>query len=239
MDKVDPYHGKDCVIVGNGASLPITHTGTLSPFSNFQILDVFVVPRLTKNLLSISKLTSDHFPFSVTFSRDTFVVHNRITGTTVAKGKQEGGLYVLECGNSAFVYVLRNKNLHASFKLWHDRLGHVNHFIFLILLCVLLVNSLRAIRLPFSPDTTRSNVVLGLIHCDIWCPAPTKSNLGFNYYVLFIDEYSRFTWLYPLKLKYDFFDIFLQFQKLVENQYSTKIKIFQSDGGAEFTSNRF
>ena len=253
LDKVEPYHGKDCVIVGNGASLPITHTGTLSPSSNFQLLDVLVVPRLTKNLLSISKLTSD-FPLSVTFSHDHFVVQNRVTGTAVAKGKREGGLYVLERGNSAFVSVLRNKNLHASFELWHARLGHVNHSILSLLnkkgqlfLTSLLPNPslcstcqlAKSHRLPYSPNTTRSHVILGLIHCDIWGPAPVKSNLGFSYYVLFIDDYSRFTWLYPMKLKSDFFDIFLQFQKLVENQYSTKIKIFQSDGGAEFTSNRF
>ena len=73
LDKVEPYHGKDCVIVGNGASLPISHTGMLSPSSNFKLLDVLIVPRLTKNLLSISKLTSD-FPLSVTFSHDNFVV---------------------------------------------------------------------------------------------------------------------------------------------------------------------
>ncbi|KAL6330672.1 hypothetical protein AAG906_003283 [Vitis piasezkii] len=79
LDKVEPYHGKDCVIVGNGASLPITHTGTPSLSSNFKLLDVLVVPRLTKNLLSISKLTL-YFPFSVIFSHDNFVVQNRVTG---------------------------------------------------------------------------------------------------------------------------------------------------------------
>ena len=47
--------GKDYVIVGNGASLPITHTGTLPPVPNIHFLDVLVVPHLTKNLLSISK----------------------------------------------------------------------------------------------------------------------------------------------------------------------------------------
>jgi hypothetical protein len=81
--------------------------------------------------------------------------------------------------------------------------------------------------------------VLDLIHCDIWGPSPVKSNLGFAYYVLFVDDYSRFTWLYPMKLKYEFFNIFLRFQKFVENQHSTRIKIFQSDCGAEFTSNCF
>jgi len=43
LDKVQPYNGKDCVIVGNRTS-PITHVGTLSPFPNINLLDVLVVP---------------------------------------------------------------------------------------------------------------------------------------------------------------------------------------------------
>ena len=55
----------------------------------------------------------------------------------------------------------------------------------------------------------------------------------------FIDDYSRFTWIYPLKKKSGFLDCFLKFQKLVENQLDRKIKIFQCDGGGEFSSNDF
>jgi hypothetical protein len=42
-----------------------------------------------------------------------------------------------------------------------------------------------------------------------------------------------------MKFKSGFIDIFLQYQSFVENQYSYKIKIFQSDGGAEFRNNCF
>jgi hypothetical protein len=94
-------------------------------------------------------------------------------------------------------------------------------------------------RLPYTRNEHRSSKVLDLIHCDIWGPSPVKSNLGFAYYVLFVDDYSCFTWLYPMKLKSEFFNIFLRFQKFVENQHSARIKIFQSDCGAEFTSKRF
>ena len=72
--------------MGNGASPPNTHTGTLSPSSNFKLLDVLVVPRLTKKLLSISKLTFD-FSLSVIFPHDNFVVQNRVTRLAVATGK--------------------------------------------------------------------------------------------------------------------------------------------------------
>jgi len=94
-------------------------------------------------------------------------------------------------------------------------------------------------RLPYFHNEHRSPNVLDLIHYDIWGPSPVKSNLVHNYYVLFIDDYSRLTWLYPLKLKSDFYATFIQFQKFIENQYSSRIKIFQSDSGAEFTSNCF
>ena len=59
LDQASNYTGNDRVVVGNGVSLPITHIGTISPTSSLELLDVLVVPRLTKNLLSISKLTSD------------------------------------------------------------------------------------------------------------------------------------------------------------------------------------
>jgi len=253
LEQSTAYTGKECVIVGNGASLPITHTGNISHSPYLKLLDVLVVPHLTKNLLSISKLTND-FPLSVTFANKFFTVQNCLTGKVVATGRRDGGLYVLERGNSAFISVLKNKSLHASYDLWHARLGHVNHSILALLnkkgqlhlisllpspklcdTCQLAKNH----RLPYTRNEHKSSNVLDLIHCDIWGPSPVKSNLGHNYYVLFIDDYSRFTWLYPLKLKSDFYDTFIQFQKFVENQYSSRINFFQSDGGAEFTSNCF
>ena len=51
---------------------------------------------------------------------------------------------------------------------------------------------------------------------------------------MFVDDFSRFTWLYPLKRKLEVPIIFVQFQKMVENQFDWKIKIFQCDGGLEF-----
>ena len=55
---------------------------------------------------------------------------------------------------------------------------------------------------------------------------------------MFIDNYSRFCWFYPLKLKSDFTHTFTVFQDMVENQYQTKIGSFQCDGGGEFTSRK-
>jgi len=94
-------------------------------------------------------------------------------------------------------------------------------------------------RLPFHQNDKQASHVLDLIHCDLWGSSPVSSNLGYKYYVIFVDDHSRFTWLYPLKFKSDFFRIFIQFQKFVETQFSLKIKAFQSNEGTEFTNHQF
>jgi hypothetical protein len=79
---------------------------------------------------------------------------------------------------------------------------------------------------------------LELIHSDIWT-SPIQSISGCKYHVVFIDDFFRYTWIYPLYQKSEVFDTFVKFKLLVENQFSTKIKQFQSDGGGEYTSVHF
>ena len=57
------------------------------------------------------------------------------------------------------------------------------------------------------------------IYSDVWGPAQTSVS-GHNYYVSFIDAYSRFTWLYLIKRKFDIFDVFIKFQTHVERLLS-------------------
>ena len=92
--------------------------------------------------------------------------------------------------------------------------------------------------LPFVRDEKRSSSILDIVHCDLWGPAPVNSESGFRYYVIFVDDYSGFTWLYPLRQKSDFYDVLLQFKIFVENQLSSHIKTVHSDGGTEFTNKK-
>lgn len=78
-----------------------------------------------------------------------------------------------------------------------------------------------------------------MIHYDLWGPSTVVSTQGFRFYVIFVDNLSRFTWFYPLKGKSDFFSVFLIFQQLVETQLQSKVSMFQCDRGGEFTSNSF
>jgi len=72
----------------------------------------------------------------------------------------------------------------------------------------------------------------------VWT-SPIPSTSGCRYYVLFVDDYSRFTWLYPILYKSEVFQCFVKFKLLVENLFTTKIKQFQSDNGGEYTSKQF
>lgn len=57
--------------------------------------------------------------------------------------------------------------------------------------------------------------------------------------MVFIDNFSRFSWLYPLKLKSDVLSKFKIFQQQSENWFNQRISIFQSDGGREFVNQEF
>ena len=94
-------------------------------------------------------------------------------------------------------------------------------------------------KLPFPKSFFTASSPFKLIHSDLWGPVLTSSINGFKYYVLFIDHFTKFTWIYLLNSKSEVFTKFVQFKAIVETQFSIKIKTFSSDGGGEYTSNAF
>lgn len=66
-------------------------------------------------------------------------------------------------------------------------------------------------RLPFHLVIHCSSSPLDIIHSEIW-QSPVLSNLGFKYYVIFYDDFSRFTWLYAMKNKSEVFCHFWLFK---------------------------
>ena len=59
------------------------------------------------------------------------------------------------------------------------------------------------------------------------------------YYVSFIDDFSRKTWIYFMKNKDEVFSKFKELKALIENHIEKKSKTFRSENGREFTSNEF
>lgn len=135
---------------------------------------------------------------------------------------------------------------------WHHRLGHLS---FPILKNVVSSSSLphmqsltssslcsdcsinKAHKLPFSQTSIVSTRPLEYIFSDVWS-SPIVSIDNFKYYVIFVDHYTRYTWLYPLKTKSQVRETFIPFKELVENRFNTRIGTLYSDNGGEFIALR-
>jgi hypothetical protein len=158
-------------------------------------------------------------------------------------GPCKGGLYPLPS----------QKQLLSAIKLsldrWHSRLGHPSHD---IVHRVLRENNLpctpydsssesicdaclhaKAHQLTYPISTSRSTASLELIFSDVWRPAIDSFGRK-KYYVSFIDDYSKFTWIYLLHHKSEVFKYFAEFQSLVERMLNRKILAVQSDWGGKY-----
>jgi len=80
----------------------------------------------------------------------------------------------------------------------------------------------------------RQTKLLGLIHTDIVDLKLTTTRGGKNYFVTFINDYSRYKKVYLIKHKDEAFDMFLSYKTEVENQLDKKIKMIRSDRGGEY-----
>jgi hypothetical protein len=88
-------------------------------------------------------------------------------------------------------------------------------------------------QLPYPISTSVSTVPLEQIFSDVWGPTPASVNKH-SYYVSFIDDFSKFTWIYLIKKRSDVYQVFFNFQKLVEQKFGRKIITMQTDWGSEY-----
>jgi hypothetical protein len=138
--------------------------------------------------------------------------------TTMRIGVRNGNLYRI-LGQPAQAF------LHTSgilCNLWHRRMGHLHHIALPLLRrwslgsqnsvwtsrgCVKATHLARMSRKPFVGET-RSKGILDKIHSDIGGPMSVASVKGASYYVTFIDDFSKKTWIYFIKTKDEVFSHF-------------------------------
>ena len=94
-------------------------------------------------------------------------------------------------------------------------------------------------RGPFPSSVTKTSDVLQLIHFDLSGMLPVTFLEGCSYYMKFIDDFSRKTWIYFLKKKDEAFMWFCTFKALVENLTRKKINILRTDNGTGYETNEF
>lgn len=242
-----PYQGDEQLTVGNGKQISISNIGhvSLASFHKPIILQhVLHTPAISKRLISIARLCDSKafIEFYATF----FLVKDLKSKKILLRGTFEDGLYKLQstarlsppsstCHATAFLSLVNNT------PIWHLRLGHPAASILKLVLsqCRLSTSHVNTFcnacqvakshRLPFISVITKTIAPLQLVHSNVWGPSPQISVNGACFFILFVDDYTHFSWLYLLKSKDEAFSCFLNFKQLVETQFDKKIKSLQTN----------
>ena len=146
----------------------------------------------------------------------------------------------------------KRDNLKSSY-LWHYHLGHISERRMTELHKCGSLGSFdyesfdtcescllgKLTRLPFKGKGERANGLLDLIHTDVCGPMSVHATGGFVYFITFIDDYSRYGYLYLMRYKSEAFEKFKEFINEVEKQHGRSIKSLRSDRGGEYLSQAF
>ncbi|MCO5575276.1 hypothetical protein L7F22_029076 [Adiantum nelumboides] len=250
------------VTCANNASYPIKGVGkiliTISDGSDLCLPDVLYVPGIKKNLLSVSSLAKNGL--RVIFEDDRCIVRDRENGySLITTGTLENGLFVLDRYEKQIQACIAETKTQAmqDAELWHARFGHVGYGSLMTLQRHNMVHDLSLLEMPprhvcegcvlgkmhrfaFSQDgSVRATRKLQLVHSDVCGPMRTPSVGNSLYFVTFIDDFSRFCWVYPLKAKSDVFAVFQHYVSMVENETGCKVQTLRTDRGGEYMSGAF
>ncbi|XP_040937219.1 uncharacterized protein [Gossypium hirsutum] len=163
-------------------------------------------------------------------------------------GKHLNGLYFFE----PFSALVRSPtstscmtSIANSISLWHARLGHVpvNKLHRLSFFHNLPINKdftcsvcpmARQSKLPLPTSVSRAATPFSLLHLDVWGPYRVSTHCGHRFFLTIVDDHTRMTWVYLLKLKSDVVIALKQFFLMVKTQFSAVIQTVRSDNGSEF-----
>ena len=214
--------------------------------------DVLYVPKLAYNLISVTKASQKGKTIKFTMSA-CYVLDKR--HKMVAKATKVGSLYQLdhkpnyECANVA-------EKPDTKEDIWHKRYGHLGISNLQTLARKNLVSGFdfdvtqeltfceacpqgKQHRTKFSSSGRRADDLLGLVYSDICGKMNEKSLGGAEYFLTFIDDKSRYVWVYCLQHKNQVFEKFCEWKAMVEKATGKRLKAIHTDNGGEFISSEF
>jgi hypothetical protein len=243
------YHWTDQIRAANGAGMDIVHVGksVLPTITHpLHLNHVLHVPNTHKQLISIHRFNLDNNTF-IELHPFFFLIEDQVTRKVLLRGPCRGGRYPLPQLSSPTQKLILSA-IKSSSERWHCRLGHPALD---IVLHVIRDNNLscygfassesvcdaclraKAHQLPYPRSFSQSTAPLELIFSDVWGLAIDSFD-NKKFYVSFIDDFSKFIWIYLLRRKSEVFQFFQEFQSLVERMFHQKILAVQTDWGGEY-----
>ena len=238
---------RTCIANANGATYPVTGAGTVPLSPSLSLAHTLPVPSLSNKFMSVSQVTKELN--SVVLIYSTFcLLQDILSKEIIGHGTNWGGLYYLDDFSPGKAHHTHHQTSshERQIWLWHRRLGHPS-FGYLRHLFPSLFSRLRNVdfkcdtcikakiqRVSYLVSWNKTNTLFALIHSDVWGPSPITTPSGHRWFVIFVDDCTRMTWLYQLKTKDEVLTIFQAFHAMVQTQFSSKIKILRSDNGEEF-----
>ncbi|KAJ4719034.1 Retrovirus-related Pol polyprotein from transposon TNT 1-94 [Melia azedarach] len=224
------------VRLGNGDVIESAGKGTISiPTSKGIkfINDVLLVPNLDQNLLSVGQMM--HKGYSL-FFKDKACVISDSSGDKVVVVPMIDKSFIIRWHSNIS---LACKTVVDESWLWHKRFGHANFKSLKLLQEKCLVDDMFAVnicnevcescqmgklhRFPFpSQAKWRATEKLELVHSDVCGPMQTPSLNQNRYFILFVDDLTRMTWVYFMNNKSQAFSCFKKFKSLAETQSGVK-----------------
>lgn len=162
---------------------------------------------------------------------------------TIRSGCSKGYSSVYSCMDKTDVSRIGKSRIDLIL-LWHRKLGHPN-FLYLKKLnpdffndvsfdCIKCETYLygKQSRAQYPPKLYGESKPFNLIHSDIWGLSKILNVNGRRWFVIFVDDHTRVTWIYLMKHKSDLLQVFKTFISLVQNQFNTSIKNLRTDNGS-------
>ena len=244
------------IATANDSLITVAGIGDVKLNPSLVLKNVLHVPTLSTNLISIKKLTQDS-NCNVIFNQVLCVFQDKVSGRTIGRARERNGLYHLDLEALSQSSINKGRLPHSFLselslsnkeKIWlhHHRLGHpsfrVIQVLFLPLFKSLEVENFHCEvcelakhkRVSFPVSNKRSLFPFYLVHSDIWGPSIIPNVSWARWFVSFIDDCTRVTWLFLLKQKSDVSTVLPNFFSLIRNQFGVQIKRFRSDNAKDY-----
>ncbi|KAI5317378.1 hypothetical protein L3X38_037085 [Prunus dulcis] len=238
----------------NGTTSQVMGEGSLSLTSSLSLDHVLVVPSLDYDLLSVPQII-DYLNCTLCFWPLYCLFQDLLTRTVIGCGTRRGKLYYLDLTEDSSTRLSQTHHVKGDESirmkkiwLWHRRLGHAS-FGYLKLLfpdlfsqfaesdfhcetCILA----KSHRISYPLRLNKSSLPFMIVHSDVWGPSRVPTISDFKWFMTFIDDCTRMTWVFPLKQKSEVTAKFKLFYQYVATQFDKKITTLRSDNGGEYVN---